>query len=239
MPVCLSEHSPINYIREGNGYPIVLLHGWGASAKLMMPITLAVKGYSYIVPDFYGHGNTPHPNYPLSIVDYANSVITILKEQKITRAHFVCHSFGGRVGIYLASCYPTLVNKLILVDSAGLKPKRRIKYYTKRLFYIIRRRLGMSTDKCGSADYKALDPIMKGTFVNVVNYHQDGQLSAIASPTLIVWGELDKDTPYSMAKKFKRKIPRSRLRVIKGVGHFSYAEDIKTFKKYVEEFLKE
>lgn len=239
MPDCLhTSKEKLSYYKFGEGSPIVLLHGWGSSAELMLPISKAMPYYTYIVPDFYGHGRSPHPNYPLTVEDFAESIVKLLNEENIERATFVCHSFGGRVGIYLSTRYPNMVDRLILCDSAGLKPKRGIKYYIKRLNFIIRRTFGLNTDKCGSSEYRELNGVMKKTFSNVVNYFQDESLIKISSPTLVVWGEKDRVTPISMARKLTKNIANSKLVVIKGVGHFSYAEDLKTFKRAVEKFLE-
>lgn len=239
MPDCLhTSKEKLTYYKVGKGRPIVLLHGWGASGELMLPISKALPNFTYIAPDFYGHGRSPHPDYPLTVEDYAESVIKLLKDEQIMRATFICHSFGGRIGIYIASLYPDMVDKLILCDSAGLKPKRGVKYYIKRLNFIIRRTFGLNTDKCGSFEYRALNGVMKKTFSNVVNYFQDERLKEITAPTLVVWGEKDRVTPIRMARKFAKEIKNCKLFIIRNVGHFSYAEDLKSFKQVVEKFLE-
>ena len=239
MPYCLhTSKEKLSYYKTGNGDAVVLLHGWGSSAELMLPISKAIPHHTYIIPDLYGHGNSPHPDYPLTVEDYAKSVLRLIKAEGIKKASFVCHSFGGRIGLYIASHYPDIVNRLILCDSAGLKPKKCIKYYIKRLDFIIRRALRLNTEKCGSSEYKALSGVMKKTFSNVVTYFQDDTLKDVLAPTLVVWGKRDRVTPIYMARKFVRHIPDSRLFVIKGVGHFSYAEDLRAFKRVAEKFLE-
>lgn len=239
MPYCLhTSKEKLSYHKLGKGNPIILLHGWGARGELMLPISKALPYFTYIAPDFYGHGLSPHPDYPLTVKDFSESIIELLRYEKIERATFICHSFGGRVGLYIASHYPDMVERLILCDSAGLKPKRGVKYYIKRANFIIRRTFGLSTDKCGSIEYKALSGAMKKTFSNVVNYYQDDQLKNISAPTLVVWGDKDRVTPISMARKFVKQIDNSKLHIIKGAGHFSYAEDLKDFKRVVEKFLE-
>lgn len=241
MHACLhtTKEKNLTYYKIGNGNKfVVLLHGWGASAKLMFPIVKVIGEYTYLVPDLYGHGLTPHPDTPLAVTDYVDGVMDIIKEEKIDSAIFICHSFGGRLGVYIASHYPKLVDRLILCNSAGLRPKRGLKYYIKRANFIIRRKLGLNADGCGSSEYRALDRVMKRTFSNVVTYYQDNELGGIVAPTLIVWGGKDRVTPPYMARRFYKNIPNSRLCIFKKVGHFSYAEDLKTFKKVVVDFLE-
>lgn len=205
----------------------------------MMPIAYRLKGYKFIVPDFFGFGKSPHPDYPLELADYADGVLDILKKENIDKAVFICHSFGGRVGCFIASQCKDLVERLVLCDSAGIKPRRTIKYYVKVWFYRIRKKLGLNIDNCGSAEYRELSPFMKRTFVNVVNYDQKKEMNNICCPTLIVWGKKDKTTPLYMARKMKRLIKNSTLVVLDGAGHFAYADDVERFVGLVRVFLKE
>ncbi len=216
----------------------MLLHGWGASGDLMLPIAKGLKGYACIIPDFYGFGRTAHPDYPLRLGDYVQGVLDILSELGVSRAVFLGHSFGGRVCIEISAHYPNMVKKLILCDSAGILPKRTLKYYIKTLFYRIRKLLGLSTEKCGSAEYRVLKGPIKKTFVNVVNYDQSPLLRKINAETLIIWGARDRVTPMYMAKKFKREIKNSQLCVLDKAGHFAYADDLKKFNEIVKNFLR-
>ena len=215
----------------------MLLHGWGASGKLMMPIATTLKGYRYIIPDFYGFGNSPHPDYPLSVEDYVLGVLEILKIENIQRADFIAHSFGGRVCIDICVKYPELVNRVVLCDSAGILPKRSVKYYVKVWFYKILKRFKFNTEKFGSKEYRELSPVMRKTFVNVVNYNQKPLLKEIRAKTLIVWGEDDKTTPIYMAKILHENIKGSEIKVLKNAGHFAYADELRKFCKAVKQFL--
>lgn len=139
----------------------------------------------------------------------------------------VGHSFGGRVGLRLAvngKC-----DKLVLVDSAGLKPHRKLSYYIKVYGYKLKKKLGINTDNCGSQDYCGLSPIMKRTFVNIVNTYQDKELASVKIPTLIIWGRTDSDTPLYMAKKYHKYITNSRLIVYSEGGHFCYLAESDRF----------
>lgn len=156
--------------------------------------------------DFYGFGKTPHPDYPLTVKDYAEGVLALMDKLNIEKATLVGHSFGGRVAIYIAAKYPEKVEKLVLVDSAGIKPRRGIKYRLKILMHKILKKFGKGLK--GSKDYRALSPVMKKTFRNVVNYDETYLLSDITADTAIFWGDKDKDTPLYMARKLNKKLNR-------------------------------
>lgn len=213
-----------------------MLHGWGADSSLMLPIAKRLDRYS-IIPDLYGFGKTPHGDKPHTLHDYVLGVIEVLDKEGIDKIDVIGHSFGGRITIMLAFLHPERINKIVLCDSAGLKPRRCLTYYLKIINYKLRKKLGFSTNRCGSSDYLALSGVMRKTFVNVVNFDQSRQLSCVFAPTLIIWGKQDKQTPMYMAKKFKKKIKNSELFVLERAGHFSYADDIVSFTAKVNTFL--
>ena len=93
-------------------------------------------------------------------------------------------------------------------------------------------------EKNGSSDYNQLSSdVMRETFKKVINLDLTENLSKIASPTLIMWGELDTDTPLYMAKVMEKKIKDSGLVVLKGAGHFSYLDSMGQFLNVVNVFL--
>lgn len=185
--------------------------------------------------DFYGFGKTPHPDYPLTVKDYADGVLELMDKLNIEKATLVGHSFGGRVAIYIAAKYPEKVEKLVLVDSAGIKPRRGIKYRLKILLHKILKKFGKGLK--GSKDYRALSPVMKKTFQNVVNYDETYLLSDITADTAIFWGDKDKDTPLYMARKLNKKIKSSHLFLLTNAGHFSYLDNSGYFLKILSAFI--
>lgn len=185
--------------------------------------------------DFYGFGASPIDR-ALTLQDYCDGVIEVLEYLGVKQICVVGHSFGGRVAMELAS-KTDKVRSMVLVDSAGLKPRRTLKKTMRKLKYKIYKALGKSTEKCGSKDYRELSHLMKKTFVNVVNYHQDGLLHTIHCPVLIVWGKTDKETPKYMAKKLNRGLARSTLIWLKG-GHWCYIESLGDFVKRTMNWLE-
>lgn len=190
-----------------------------------------------IIPDMYGFGNTPHGDSPLNVEDYAKGVIKLLDNLNIDKFDLVGHSFGGRVAIHIACKYSSRVNKLVLIDSAGIKPRFNLIKTLKVWLYKIKKRLGLDISKFGSSDYKNLNGVMQKTFVNVVNFNQKRYLKFITCPTLIVWGGKDKITPFYMAKILNKGIINSKLFVIEKAGHFSYADNIDLFSAKFNAFI--
>lgn len=233
----------LHYERRGEGSPVLLLHGWGANIAAMKPIADCVisLGYEAVSLDFPGFGESPEPDGVWGVPEYAEATRAFMEEQGIVGCDVICHSFGGRVTILLASGDETLFNRLILVDAAGVRPKRGLRYYTRTFFYKLGKRmkkigpldrllhLSERQKNAGSEDYRALSDRMKGTFVRVVNLDLAPRLKNIKNETLIVWGENDAETPMYMAERMAREIKNSGLAVLPGAGHFSYIDQYPRF----------
>ena len=106
----------------GQGDPIVMLHGWGTNIESLSPIySFLQKKRKVVALDFPGFGQTDFPPTAWGVGDYTDWLVSFLQSLEIDSADFLGHSFGGRVSIKLAAMHPKIVNKLILVDSAGVR----------------------------------------------------------------------------------------------------------------------
>lgn len=222
----------------GGGTPIVLLHGWGCDASIFNCVAdyLIDKNHSVIGIDLPGFGQSAPPPAEFTVYDYADTVRRLMSHLDIHRAVIAGHSFGGRLGIILAAT-TDIVEKLILIDAAGLKPRRGIRYRAKVAAYKFKKRLGLNTKNSGSADYRALSGDMKRVFVSVVNTHLGALVKRITCPTLIFFGALDRDTPLWMGKKLERNIADSALIVLKNAGHYSFLEQFSDFIVVFDAFI--
>lgn len=233
----------INYECIGSGAPVLLLHGWGADIAAMMPIAneVARLGKMAVCVDFPGFGKSDLPPAAWGVREYADTTKALIDKLGIRGCDLVCHSFGGRVTIMLAAEDETLFKRLVLVDAAGIRPKRTIKYYIKTYSYKLAKRLvriklvnkafrlDSKIKSAGSDEYKSLSGVMRETFVKVVNLDLTDKLDKIKNETLIIWGENDTATPLYMGRLMEKKIERAGLAVIEDAGHFSYADDYPRF----------
>ena len=223
---------------------VLLLHGWGGSLDSFKATEdfLVANNYSTINIDFPGFGKSDLPKNDFTLKDYKDLVESILKIENINSVSIIAHSFGGRVALMLAS-ENTIVNKLVLVDSAGIKPKFSLRKWFKIKIYKFKKFLNkhfktkFDLSKYGSQDYKAMPQQLKGVFNNVVNLDLTFCLKNIKCPTLLIWGDKDKSTPLYMAKKMKKKINDCELIIFKNCGHFSYLEKFNNFCLIINKFL--
>ncbi len=216
------------------------MHGWGGNkdslAALAAPFSLE---YRVTLVDLFGFGATPHPDRKIGLSDYADSVAELIRQYRMSSVILVGHSFGGKVALCLARKYGSLIDKMVLIDASGIRPKRSLIFHIRVVFYKIRKKLGLVTpsDEHGSKDYRLAKGRLRDTFVSVVNTHLDRELHYITLPVLLLWGADDKETPLYMARKLKKHLAGARLVVIENAGHFpfidQYAESLAHIKKFI------
>lgn len=246
------DNMDIFYKTAGEGENVVLLHGWGGCADSFLPVFnyLASKFKVYAI-DFPGFGQSTIPDRPWGVEDYQDMLYKFFQALNIDRACLVGHSFGGRVSIMFSALHPDRVKKVVLVDSAGIIPRRTLKYYFKVYRFKLMKQIfiafaqGDSKDeklekfynKYGSKDYKEAGK-MRQTFVKVVNQDLRGYLPQIKSPVLLIWGDQDRDTPLKFGRIMEKEIPDAGLVVFEGAGHFSYLERLNDFNIIVSKFFE-
>ena len=229
----------IEYTIEGEGYPVLLLHGWGSSFDVYKGIINTLKNrYKVVALNFPGCGNSDTMENPWNLDDYCNLVLKFINEIGIENPIMFGHSHGGRVTLKMSADGMVNPPKIVLLDSAGLIPKKSFRQkWRAKSFKIIKTVLTLPIIKSfsapllekarkhyGSADYNAAPLVLRQTLVSLVNTDLRDILHNIACPTLLIWGENDTATPLADAKIIESKIRDCGLCVIKGTGHYSFCE---------------
>jgi pimeloyl-ACP methyl ester carboxylesterase len=240
----------IRYKSGGEGEQVVLLHGWGGSMESMdLIFGELLPRYAVTSLDFPGHGKSDLPPAPWSVSDFAEFLLRFMDTLRIQRPHLIAHSFGGRVAIRLAATHPERAGKLILIDSAGIPPPRsggyRLRVLMGRMGKFAARHGGAWGERLrrriyaavGSGEYLKSGPLRE-TFLKVVNEDLTPLLRRIQSPTLLVWGEKDTDTPPASGRTMERLIPGAELILLKDAGHYSYLDQYGQFRLILGRFLR-
>lgn len=231
----------VNYIDEGAGEVILLLHGWGANITLYAGmIQVLQRNHRVIALDMPGFGRTQEPSEPWCVDDYVDFVLKFIDSFGISKLSVVVHSFGGRVFFKMNARenIPFTIEKAVLIDSAGILPKKslwqkaslscykigRAVMSTKVLHFLYPDAVDNMRRKRGSADYNNATPTMRATLVKVVNEDLEPLMHLVKCPTLLIWGDRDTATPLSDAKRMEELISDAGLVVCEGAGHFSFAE---------------
>ena len=249
----------IYYQEAGQGPAVILLHGLGGdSTNWASTIGPLSEHFRVIVPDQVGFGKSEKPFISYRVGTYVDFLDALYKELKIERASLVGNSLGGWISAAFALAHPDKVDRLILVDAAGFAlPKdpaaaavaRSLNTSTRQgvrdilplVFYNTQLYASDAavdmffTRKMKSGDGYTVEQVVE----SVIRGEDvlDSKLSAVKSPTLIVWGREDKLTPLAGGERFKKEIAGSQLAVIDKCGHVPQIEKAAEFNGIILGFL--
>ena len=220
----------LNYYEQGNGFPLILLHGNGED---MTYFTHQVEEFSQmfrvIAVDSRGHGRTPRGHAPFTIRQFAEDLKCFMDAHTIEKAHILGFSDGGNVAMCFALKYPQRVEKLIL-NGANLFPRGvkasaqipiTLEYYGARLLSKIRPELLQQAELLG---LMVNDPYIKPK-----------ELAALSHPVLVIAGDRDL-IKESHTRLIYKSLPNAQLAIIPG-SHAVAAENPEAFNRTVWEFL--
>ena len=242
----------LRYDVTGSGKrPVIVMHGWGCKASTVALLAEAASSDTTVVYnlDLPGFGASTEPSAVWGVEEYTAFIEEFCRKVGVERPVLIGHSFGGRIAICFASRNAT--DRVILVDAAGVKPRRSLRYYfkvytfkaakrvlpfvlgRKRADAVIERMRGRS----GSSDYRAASPQMRAIMSRVVNEDLTPLMPSIKAPTLLIWGERDTATPMRDARIMERLIPDAGLVSYPEAGHYSFLDRPAQTRAVVENFL--
>lgn len=235
---------------EENLRQIIIMHGWSCNVDTVASIENIFKGKMRVLNvDLPGHGRSSEPPAVWGVEDFTAMMEKFISRLDLKHPSLVGHSFGGRISLLLSSRND--VDKVLLVDAAGIKPKRSFNYYRKvytfkamkhLMMLLLGKKKGMEAvermrAKKGSADYRNSSPRMRAIMSRCVNEDLKHVMPSIKAPTLLIWGEDDTATPLSDAITMKRLIPDAGLVSFPGCGHYSFLDNPFGFRAAVSSFF--
>lgn len=253
------NEQPVAWQKTGAGKPLIILHGWASSSRVMMPVAeqLAHLRMSCII-DLPGFGDSPEPQTSWSIDDYADMIQSFIRHTFDEPVDLLVHSFGGRITLKLCAREfgKTMIDKVLITGGAGMKPKRTFSYYVKK--YVAKTlkapflllpagtrekalnwlRTTPAWKALGSAEYSELSGVMRETFVKSVTEYLEPCLPDIPHEVLLLWGRDDDATPLYQAERMEKGIKNAALVVIENAGHYAFLDRPKHFASIAEAFLK-
>ena len=245
------NNKKINYEVYGEGKPIILLHGWLASLETMRVLQNHLsKNFKVYNVDIIGFGKSELPDNPYNTNDFGDFLNDFIKALNIENPILIGHSHGGRTIINYAGRNLGDINKIVLIDSAGIKPKGSISYYWKVYTYkLVKNIVKLLPKKCealrekaiknfGSEDYKNSPEVLRKTMNIILNEDQSKIMPNIKAPTLLIWGDKDTATPLTDAQKMEKLIHNCGIAVLEGAGHYSYLDRLGQCLAILDEFFK-
>ena len=244
----------VNYVDVGEAEnTVLLLHGWGSNIVLFDSLISALKDKCRVIAlDMPGFGGTDEPSFAMNVDDYTDFVTEFIEKLNLKKLSLLGHSFGGRVIIKMANRKLNFdLDKIVLIDAAGIRPKKSLAVQMKVKSFKIARFIFENTalgkmypnfinnmrKKSGSADYNMASVRMREILVKVVNEDLTNLLSNIKNKTLLIWGDKDDATPISDAHLMNKLIADSRLVVVENTGHYSFLENPTLVNTEIQKFL--
>ena len=227
---------------------IIILPGWGNTRKTFdFLINNLKEKYTIFILDYPSFGNSESLKEDFTIYHYEKMIEEWIKQENIKNPIIIAHSFGGRIVSLLSS--KIKIEKLILIDVAGIKRKKIKRILKQTLYKILKKGIKLFPSKkrikyyfllkkyFSSSDYNNLPCSMKKTFQNIISIDLKNEYKKITCNTLIIWGKKDNSTPLKDAYLLHRIIKSSEL-ILYDTGHFSYLEKEKEVLKDIILFLK-
>ena len=221
----------LHYIEQGQGQPLILLHGNGESCDYFEhQIAYFSKQYHVIALDTRGHGKSPRGEKPFTIKQFAEDLHDFMDENAIEKAVILGFSDGGNIALTFALKYPERVEKMI-VDGANLFPSgvKPLYQWPIEIGYRIAKMFSKKSDKA------LHNAEMLGLMVNEPHI-EPSELSHLTMPVLVVAGTKDmiKD---SHTRLIYKNLSNAQLSIIDG-DHFVANKNADAFNKVVDEFLR-
>jgi pimeloyl-ACP methyl ester carboxylesterase len=230
-------------------------------------LRLAEAGYRVIALDMLGYGYSAKPkNGEYTIAGQAKLLTRLLDALEIPRAIFIGCSYGGAVAATCALDYPDRVEKLVLVGTVN--NNRPLEFKLMRFFgspvlgdvvsplllgsrRLLRQRMKRVYDRhAWVMDERRVDarhlPLRAArthrAIINTVRRWDAERISRdahlITQPTLLLWGENDREIPLADGERLHAEIPGSRLLVFLNCGHLPHEEYPEAFTNVVNDFVK-
>jgi pimeloyl-ACP methyl ester carboxylesterase len=252
-----------HYLEEGEGEPVVLLHGSGpgvsAEANWDSTIRALATRYRVFAPDMVGFGQTDRASgldYRLST--WVEHVAGFLSAVGVQRANIVGNSLGGIVALFVASQYPERVARLVLMGSPGIGMRmtdglRALRAYRPSLdgmrdllqtYFtndpsvateeLVRMRYEASALPGEQENYEA---IHAGQTSRENSPLTEEMVRAMTAPTLLVHGRDDLVLSPQISWTMSQLLPNADLHIFHGCGHWAHLERAEDFTHLVGDFF--
>jgi 3-oxoadipate enol-lactonase len=257
MPTLRLNQVDLHYEVNGNGPPLLFIHGLGSSTQDWEPQVREFSlTYQVFTLDLRGHGRSGKPPGPYSIPLFASDLAALLEALGIQSTHVVGLSLGGCVAFQLALDFPGRVKTLVIVNSAPEFIRRSFKTWLEiwRRTAIVRwRGLRQMGDRISRRLLPHAEQApLRETFVErfaqndpqaylnslkaLIGWSVKDRLGAIQCPVLVVSAEHDY-TPLAFKEAYVRQLPDARLVLIPDSHHALPVELPEEFNAVVAEFL--
>jgi 2-hydroxymuconate-semialdehyde hydrolase len=255
-----------NYHDQGDGFPLLLVHGSGpgvsAWANWRLVIPVLSKHARVLAPDMLGFGYTDRvEGIPLNMDTWVQQAVDFLDALGIEQTDIVGNSFGGALAIAMAIKHPKRIRKVVLMGAMGIDfeitPGLDSVWGYQPSVENMRRMLDLFVDNKAIAtddlakmryeasiepgfqeSFSAMFPVPRQQWVDFMAYSEE-EISNIAHDVLIIHGREDQVIPVSNSYRLINLIDHAQLHVIGHCGHWTQIEQVDVFNALVANFIDE
>ena len=231
----------IRYAEAGEGVPLVHLHGAGG-LRLSPAHDLLARQFRVIAFEMPGFGDSPENTATQSMAELAMTMARAADALHLDRFNLWGTSFGGKVAVWLAVQAPERLSALVLqapaaILPAGGAPVARTPEEMARLLYAHPERMppGPKRDPAVLAKQQKLVGRLRGP---ARDSDLEARMGTIDTPTLVLWGTLDRMIPSEMGRLYKELMRNCHLVLVYDAGHAMDAERPEAFTEVVGDFLE-
>ena len=244
----IKQVDKFKFIEEGEGEPLILLHGLFGS----------LSNFKDMVEYFRHHYKVVVPMLPLFELDLLHTSVgglqkfvnKFIENRNYQNIHLMGNSLGGHVAIVHVLKHPERIKSLILTGSSGLFENGMGDTYPKRGDYeYIKKKTELTFYDPRTASKELVDEVYESVNIRLkaikiialaksaIRNNLGEELNRIKQPTLLVWGNNDTITPPFVGREFQRLIPNSELHFVDKCGHAPMMEVPGEFNQILHKFL--
>jgi pimeloyl-ACP methyl ester carboxylesterase len=244
----IKQVEKFKFVEEGNGEPLILLHG----------LFGALSNFRDLIEYFKHHNKVIVPLLPLFDLDLLHTTVgglekfvyKFIEHRDYKNVHLLGNSLGGHVALLHVLKHPARIKSVILTGSSGLfengmgdsYPKRGDYEYIKKKTELTFHDPSNVTKELVDEVYEIVNNRIKAVKVislakSAIRNNLGEELNQIKQPTLLIWGNNDTITPPFVGREFQRLIPRSELHFVDKCGHAPMMEVPEEFNRILHKFL--
>jgi 2-hydroxy-6-oxonona-2,4-dienedioate hydrolase len=244
----IKQDGKFKYIEEGEGEPLMLLHG----------LFGALSNFNDLIAHFSTTNKVVVPLLPLLELDLLHTSVgglqkfvqRFIEHRNYNQIHLLGNSLGGHVALVYVLKHPERIKSLILTGSSGLfengmgdsYPKRGDKDYIRKKTQLTFYNPDLATEELVNEVFEITNNRLKVIKIialakSAIRNNLGEELSQIKQPTCLIWGNNDTITPPFVGKEFNRLIPNSELYFVDKCGHAPMMEVPDEFNSLLDSFL--
>ncbi|NNF02498.1 MAG: alpha/beta hydrolase [Bacteroidia bacterium] len=249
MDFKINKEQKFEYIDEGQGPPLLLLHGLFGALSNWMDVVEHFKGsYRVLIPLMPIYDS---PLISTNVKHMAEFIHSFVKDKDLNQITLVGNSLGGHVALVYVLAHPGRVQNMVLTGSSGLYENAMGGTYPKREDYeFIKKKVQLTFYDPEAASKELVDEVFglinnKNKLIRIlalaksaIRHNMSGELHNINVPTSLIWGKNDTITPPEVAEEFHRLLPQSDLFFIDKCGHAPMMEHPQEFNRILDGWLK-